>query len=297
MVRNSALTSKNHLPNILQHSPSCRERCIIKRIPPGERTIVQTIHNFRDFGGFPVQDGSIIRKGLLYRSGSLAEASDEDLAHLSSLGIRTVIDMRTHRERNQAPDRLPQTDALTYLHLPIKVSDHYETSRLMQLASLMFGQGRKIDFHQVSVQSYQEFVTGYKPEFGQVLKLVGDETRLPLLIHCTAGKDRTGFAAGLIQLLLGAPLEVVLQDYLLSNDLLETFQLEMQRRMKFLRFLGIPLEKFLPLFEVRREYLQASWEQIQRDYGTLGDYLRQGLGLMDQEQYSLRRLLLEQSPT
>ena len=93
-----------------------------------------------------------------------------------------------------------------------------------------------------------------------MLRLAGDETRLPLLIHCTAGKDRTGFAASLIQLLLGADPEAIMQGYLASNDLLSTYQQEMQQRMKSLPRLGISLEKFLPLFEARPEYLQAAWD-------------------------------------
>ena len=256
---------------------------------------MQNIHNFRDFGGIPAAGGLAIKKGLLYRSGSLAEASDQDLEQVAVLGIRTVVDLRTHRERENAPDRLPERQPITYLHLPVTVSKRFEDSRMRMLFSLKFGKGRRADFHALTVQSYRSFVTDYQAEFGQVLRLAGDENSLPLLIHCTAGKDRTGFAASLLQLLLGADPDTVMQGYLASNDLLSTYQQEMQQRMKSLPRLGISLEKFLPLFEARPEYLQAAWDQILQDYGSLEEYIHQGLGLEKIEQDRLRRLLLEQA--
>jgi len=256
---------------------------------------VQSIHNFRDFGGILVAGGLTIKKGLLYRSGSLAEASEEDLEQLAALGIRTVVDLRTHRERENAPDRLPQNESLTYLHLPVTVSKRYEAPRLKMMFSLMFGKGRSADFHDLTIQSYRSFVTDYQAEFGQVLKLAGDQSTLPLLIHCTAGKDRTGFAASLVQLLLRADPQAVMQDYLASNDHLRSYQQEMQQKMKSLPRLGISLEKFLPLFEARSEYLQAAWQQIRQDYGTLEAYFELGLGLEASAQDHLRGLLLEQA--
>jgi protein-tyrosine phosphatase len=254
---------------------------------------MQNIHNFRDIGGFPVAGGMAIKKGLLYRSGSLSEASGQDLEELAALGIRSVIDLRTNKEKDQAPDRLPEGRHLTYLHLPVTVSKRFEDSRMRMLLSLMFGRGRRADFHALTVQSYRSFVTDYRVEFGRVLSLAGDAGSLPMLIHCTAGKDRTGFAASLIQLLLGADPQAAMQDYLASNDLLRTYQQEMQHRMKSLPRLGISLEKFLPLFEARPEYLQAAWDQIQQEYGSREAYFKQGLGLSDDGQQSLRRLLLE----
>ena len=122
---------------------------------------MQRIHNFRDIGGIPAAGGLAIKKGLLIRSGSLAEASGQDLEELASLGIRTVVDLRTHREKENAPDRLPQNESLTYLHLPVTVSKRFEDSRLKMMLSLMFGKGRNADFHGLTVQSYRSFVTDY----------------------------------------------------------------------------------------------------------------------------------------
>ena len=257
---------------------------------------MESIHNFRDMGGIPVAGGLAIKDGLLYRSGSLEAASDKDLEELAKLGIRTVVDLRTNKEKDQAPDRLPEGRPITYLHLPITVSKRFEDSRLKILLSLMFGVGRRADFHALTVLSYRSFVTDYRAEFGQILRLAGDESSLPLLIHCTAGKDRTGFAASLIQLLLGAEPEVIMQGYLASNELLHIYQQEMRQRMKTLPRLGISLEKFLPLFEARPEYLQAAWDQIREDYGSLEVYFQQGLGL-DDEHRPLRLQLLEQPAT
>lgn len=254
---------------------------------------MEAIPNFRDFGGYKTEDGSVIKKGLLFRSGSLARASEGDLQTLAALGIRTVCDLRTVRERQQGPDRLPGGRDINYVHIPIKARRHNEASPARQLWSLLFGSARGLDYGELLTELYQELVTDFRPELGRVIKLVGDRDNLPVLIHCTAGKDRTGVTCGLIQLLLGVPVEGVMADYLLSNNGLDLFKAEMRRKFRLFLMVGLPGERFVPLMEARREYLLAALEQIERDYGGLDDYARRGLGLSDEDRLGLKCLFLE----
>ena len=113
------------------------------------------------------------------------------------------------------------------------------------------------------------------------------------MIHCTAGKDRTGFSCALIQLILGAPLELVIQDYLLSNDHLQRLKADVSRRLRFPVMLGFPVDKFLPLVESRKEYIEAAIAQINSDYQGIEDYVRRGLSLSYEDVRKLNELLLE----
>ncbi len=255
---------------------------------------MDSVHNFRDMGGQRTEDGLLVRRGMLYRSGSLADASDADLRRLSALGIRTICDLRTHQERSNHPDRVPRHAGIRTLHLPVKVDRHDESGLLPRLLWLLFGKARQLDYGELARESYREYVTDFRPQFSTVIKLAAEGHNLPMLVHCTAGKDRTGFASALIQLALGVPREAVLEDYLRSNDHLDDFMDGMVNKLRFASAFGLSREKLLPLFEARQDYLEAAFDQIRRDYGTVSDYLRDGLGFLDEDRRRLRRLLLEE---
>jgi protein-tyrosine phosphatase len=254
---------------------------------------MDTIYNFRDFGGYKTQNGQIIKQGLLYRSASLAQASASDLKTLSTLGIKTVFDLRTRREKSSRPDRLPGEGNIQAIHLPIKVKQHNEAGFILQLGSLLFGEGRKLNYSNGLQKSYREYVTNFRLEFGKIIKLAADSRNLPLLIHCTAGKDRTGFACAMLQLALNMPPELVMQDYLLSNNHLHEFKEQMLNNLKAFFMFGVSRQKILPLFEARREYLEAALDQIKHDYGAVERYLETGLGISAEDRLNLNRVLLE----
>ncbi len=254
---------------------------------------VKSVHNFRDFGGYRARNGALVKRGVLFRSASLADATGEDLGKIFACGIRTVCDLRTHRERAGKPYPIPAGSQARCVHLPIKVKHHNESWILLRLFSLVFGKARRMDFSEALTDIYQELVTDFRPEFSQVLKLVSEKSNLPVLIHCTGGKDRTGIACALIQSALGIPAESVEYDYLLSNDRLQTLKTDMLRKLRFLFLLGVTGSKFLPLLEARREYLDAAYGRIKNEYGTVEDYIRHGLGLSEAERCSLNALLLE----
>jgi protein-tyrosine phosphatase len=252
---------------------------------------MQAIHNFRDAGGLPVATG-MIREGLLYRSASLEQASESDVEELARLGIRTVCDLRTDQERRRNPDRLPTASPITSIPIPIKTSQHDDSGRVARLFSYTFGKARRLDYSASMEINYREFVTRFAPQFSQVIDIASDSSNLPLLIHCTAGKDRTGFACMVIQLALGAPADLVMQQYLLSNDHLHGFSEQMLRKLHLFSF-GVPRDRFLPLFEARRQYMSAAFDQMQRDFGSSDRYLRDGLGLTDDRRRALGAALVE----
>jgi protein-tyrosine phosphatase len=238
---------------------------------------MENIYNFRDFGGYQAQDGTVVKKGLLYRCASLAYASDNDLKELSSLGIRTICDLRSRMEKKNEPDRIPAHSDIKIISIPIKGTRDGDAGLFSQLTSFIFGKGRNINFHEYTIELYQDYVKEFRSEFLEILKLAADSSNLPILIHCTAGKDRTGLACSLIQLALEVPLELVIKDYLLTNEYLQGFKEDMLKKLRYAPLFGISKQRFLPLFEARPEYLQVALDQIRKDYGNLENYIHDGL--------------------
>ena len=251
--------------------------------------------NFRDFGGYNTQNGIKIKTGLLYRSESLARLTNNDLNVFESLGIKVVCDLRAHDERRKEFDRIPNNSGIKSVHIPMKSKRHHELGLIQRIFALVTGKARKINFEQVLIEIYQEFVTDFLEEFSRILKLISDKNNLPILIHCKGGKDLTGFACALIQLLLDTPLELVEQDYLLTNKCFMEIKEEYLSRFKYLSIFGVSREKLLPFFEARKEYFEAALEQINRDYGTVNNYAKHGLNFSEEDKFELKKLLLEEN--
>jgi len=252
---------------------------------------MRSIHNFRDFGGYRRKDGVQLKKGLLYRSGDLSQATDEDLTRLSDLGIRTICDLRSDHERQVAPDRIPDGGMVTFFNIPMRPIVDYHARSLRRLFSLMFGAERKIDYIAESYKAYREYATGYLPQLKALFKHISDPDHLPILIHCSAGKDRTGVVSGLIQQVLGLSPEVILDDYLKTNENLVAYVDDVAERLRKLAYFGIPWRMYMPLFDARADYLNAAFAQIKEEFGALDGWLRRGLKFSEEEQENLVRVL------
>ncbi len=169
--------------------------------------------NFRDLGGYVTSDGRIVRSGILFRSGHLAQLTDGDVARLDELGISTIVDFRPQHEIEIfGPDRI-DGDIRKY---SFPISDHdagpdfYESIQAGDFSGL----------HDLAKAS-RKMIRDNAAEFGALLRLVGEGDNLPLIFHCIGGKDRTGVAAALILTLVGVPWDTVREDYLRSNKTLE----------------------------------------------------------------------------
>ena len=252
-----------------------------------------TIHNFRDFGGYETRDGKKVKKGLLFRSGTLANASRKDIEALVQKGIKTIVDLRTPKEVEKKPDRLPKNVKVNYIHIPIKVKKHNESGRIIQLFSLLFGEFKNLDYFEVLKEANREFVTDFKSQFAKVLELVANPKNLPILIHCTGGKDRTGFASSLILHALGVPEDKIMKDYTETNKHMGYLLEEGKKLLRFFSLFGVNKEQFLPLLEAHPEFLGAAYDQIQKDYGNVETYLAEALGFDQSKISNFQSFLLE----
>lgn len=263
---------------------------LVIRLPddlPGRIIEVDGVFNFRDMGGYRTTDGKKVKTGLVYRSGALGEITEAGLAKLQELGIKLICDLRSHEEQVAAPNKLPQNPAPTYAHLPLLAADN----RRERLMALLFNRSR---FNTMMPEMYTRvIVDGNAHLYGDILRRIANADNLSMIIHCTAGKDRTGVAAMLILSLLGVPEDVILADYSLSNLYYEHFLQFGRLAVSSIAWMGITAEDLQPLFISHPDTLKATLAHIHRKYGSVENYLRSAAGVNDEIQQKIKTNLLE----
>ena len=270
-------------------------RVVPAELPPGGRAAHRRLpldgaHNFRDLGGYETQDGRRLRWGVLYRSDALADLSDDDLAYLGRLGLRRVVDFRSPLERERDADRLPESPDLEVSLRPIS-GDALDPSELQD--RLLSGDASGAELASLLIDANRAFVTDFSDVYSAFLRELADAQRLPLLFHCTAGKDRAGFAAAVALLAVGVSRETVMSDYLLTNGYSAEHTQRMLRIIHWASFFRSDPDSVRPLFEARPEYLQAAFDTIDAEYGSVDAYLREGLAVDAALRARLRANLLE----
>src|SRR6195952_1791975 len=166
--------------------------------------------NFRDLGGYPAGKGRIVRWRQIFRSNHLGHLTDDDIAVVRGLGVRSAFDFRGAEERQAA---LCLMNDVTVHSLPV------EPTVVAALRAIVASGTQLSTGHAVEVMrdSYRNYVQQNTPRFRMLFAHLLDD-RAPLVIHCIAGKARTGFACALILHTLGVPDEVISEDYLLTNQ-------------------------------------------------------------------------------
>lgn len=255
-----------------------------RRLVVAERTVALPGGvNFRDLGGYRTADGRAVRWGQVYRAGSLAELSDDDVAALGALGLRLVCDLRSPDEVARRPDRLPP--GASYDHRPIVG----EVGRLRRVVTLYRKRHR---VQELLEEVYRVMLDQNSATFAAVLRLAADPANRPLVIHCTAGKDRTGLVAALLLLALGVPEETVVADYTLSNLAFEVLAGRMRPEMSRLYSFGFGEVQLRPFLLAEARTLRGALAYLRHRYGSL-DWYFQRAGLDDVVVERLRAELLE----
>jgi protein-tyrosine phosphatase len=217
--------------------------------------------NFRDLGGYPARDGRTVRWRQIFRSNHLGHVTGADIGVLRGLGLKCAFDFRGTEERTSAICGLPE---IAVHSLPI------EPTVVAALRARAVGAPLTMaDALDVMRESYRGYVRQNTPNFRTLFAHLLED-RAPLVIHCTAGKDRTGFACALILHALGVPDHVIAEDYLLTNRFY---------RRDPAASPDLPDEVSQTLGSVQASFLAAAFEAICADYGDLENYLGNALGL------------------
>jgi protein-tyrosine phosphatase len=232
--------------------------------------------NFRDIGGYPARDGRAVKWRQIFRSNHLGHLTEGDIAALRQLGVRSAFDFRGREERLGA---MCVHGDITVHSLPI------EPITVATLRERMAG-GKALsaeDAVDVMRHSYRNYVThntqAYKTLFAHLI-----EDRAPLVIHCTAGKDRTGFGAALILHALGVASDVIDEDYLLTNRYYKRDPAASSE---------LPEQVRAVLARVDGSFLAAALEAVRANYGSLDGYLSDGLGVGPRERKELEAKYLD----
>jgi protein-tyrosine phosphatase len=269
------------------------EQKVEQEIEPGQSLGIVSIPNLRDMGGYKTANGATVAKGLVYRSNQLSNISESDMLLFAKLKLKNAFDLRTTAERTTNPDELPVGVKSVWLDVmaDVPASGPANLTALLsepKQANTELGDGKVEDLfkeayrHCISLPSAQK-------AYRELFLSLGDKNQLPALFHCATGKDRTGWAAAALLTLLGVPKDVVIEDYMRSNEYILPMYDSLIK--EFVAAGGSPS---IPnaVFGVKEEYLNAAFDEMQTKYGSIENYFSEGLGITVDQQTALRNIYL-----
>ena len=249
--------------------------------------------NFRDIGGYRTADGRMVKWDKVFRSGSLTSLTDKDYAALAPLGIQTVVDFRIDYERAAEPTtwRAGTPDIL------VKANSQGGGDSETFAKALMNPNATPESVRATMIEFYRQMPEQYADQYAVLFKRLA-ALDAPVLFNCTAGKDRTGIAAALVLTSLGVPRQTVIDDYAISEKVVDYGALldapagaSGSASLDALR--KLPREVVMPIFRSDPAYIVAALTQIETVYGTVDGYLIKRLGLTDAELKTMRARLLQ----
>jgi len=249
-------------------------------------------HNFREVGGYPTMFGASLRRGMIWRSAGVNRLSAADCRTIRSLGIRTIADLRTDHERRLFPTPTDLSDGLDVLTWSSDFGADAERAGSAQtLADL-----DHVALRGAIARLYTHIAESHARPFGDVYRAIAAGAA-PILIHCTAGKDRTGMAVAILLELLGVPREWTLWDYEQTNARLDKTKVDLESAAG----VGGTAEWLARLSPEGRDlllaadalYLTAALDGIEGRYGSVAAFAMEALGLSREELKALCKRLLE----
>ncbi len=243
--------------------------------------------NFRELGGYPTSDGRRVKSGILFRSGNLSRLTEQDFVTISKLGIKNICDLRDDDEVGNHPD--PVIEGATWNHISL-VNDEKAVRQVGDLSQfeskLMNSKPGEM------LTNLNRDLVANTTAFEKIFRVLLDEPGKPMLFHCMAGKDRTGAVAALLLSVIGVARDVIEEDYLYTNNTLEAMQEDFNA-------IGYTMPDFIDkevvqaMYEARVEYINAFFDEIEREYGSVESYVLNGIGLEKEDITKLRSYLLD----
>ena len=220
--------------------------------------------NFRDLGGYRTAQGRTVRRGAVFRSAHLGNLTTQDRGALGKLGVRTIVDLRGVNEAAETPHAVEGLSCrIVGAHIEPAVGERLR-------AAMADGSISPHVVMDIFADHYRDYPRRCAPGFRTLFTTLSDGTHRPLVFHCTAGKDRTGFASALLLTLLGVPWDQVMEDYLRTNELWIGH---------IGRYPELDLDSRAAIIEARTPYLEAAFEAVRADFGSPEAFAEKALGL------------------
>ena len=233
--------------------------------------------NFRDFGGYDTESGAQVKRGVLFRSAAFHEASEADITRLDELGVRVLVDLRRPEERAGEPNRWPGEGVRTIINdegnpggLPPHLMALLQSDLSAQsVTGYMHELYRAFAFEPRHIELYRAWFRELAAGEGAAV------------IHCAAGKDRTGLGCALTLMALGVPEEAVFADYEFTNQAvdIETRLPRIKARMEERLARTLDADALRPMLGVHADYLRTSLDAIEAKHGTVSAYMDEVLGV------------------
>ena len=247
--------------------------------------------NFRDLGGYTTLDGHRVKRGLLFRSEGLNTLTSEDYAALHDIGIRLVCDLRSDLERSLKPTVWPEHMLPTTLIMDVNADIRSGDGGLYEM---LRQDPTKRGALALIMHVYKWVPDALARHLANFFNAAAEDGNLPLVLHCTAGKDRTGVLSAVLLLALGVPRDTVLADYMKTNEYRDAVKLEKKVHELMEPILGAaPSRDIVEVMAgVHPTYLEASLEAVEATHGSLDVYL-EAAGVRRTVLDKLRSRLLE----
>ncbi|MDA9564465.1 tyrosine-protein phosphatase [Alphaproteobacteria bacterium] len=242
---------------------------------------ISSVSNFRD-----VAIGPKMKKNLLFRCAKLSTLNNEDIVKLENIKPFAIIDFRDPKEIKKAPDNLSDNLFRKYVSLPISAN----TLNRMVAEKNIQGDNR-LTYENVMEESYKLYLNNHKHVWKEFINILLNSNSNPIIFHCSAGKDRTGIASYIIQSLLNSSIELIYENYLLSNQLLSSIAATAEQTTSSknddLKITNVMLKA---LGKVQKSYLNSAIYEIKEKYQTLEMYIFNELGFNENDIKKLIKL-------
>jgi len=249
------------------------------------RISFKSILNFRDAGDISNSEGIPLKRGLVYRSASVDRISRKDISKLHQLGIKTIIDLRAPGEYSKRKKTIPGIDLVS---LPLD----FEQVTRERLKPLIMQGNQEEAVQQVINELYGEILDSAKPVLKEIARILLSDSNTPILIHCRAGKDRTGIICALLQMIAGCSRKDIADHFMMSNDYLLPFFRKRLMLRKFISLGFFPAGAILDAITLKRVNIEMVIDRVENHYGGVRGYLSSsGFDMTDYE--TLRKKLLD----
>ena len=244
-------------------------------------TLINSVSNFRD-----VAIGSKMKKKILFRCAKLSTLTDGDIKKLEELNPHAIIDFRDPKEIQKAPDNLSKSLLEKSISLPISAS----TLNRMVIQKNIDGDN-ELTYEKVMEESYKKYINNHKHVWKEFIKILLDSNNHPVIFHCSAGKDRTGIASFLIQKLLDNSMDLIFENYLMSNKLLTSIAATAEQTTSSKKDDNQVSQIMLnTLGKVKKTYLLSAIDEIQNKFISVEKYIIEELGYSKIDIKKLKKL-------